>query len=138
MKRRRYGATTTVLLGLILLFSILLAGCKLNKTSIEDRVDGFIADLNNGDYASLYKNFHENSKTNSVARSPSFWDGTAFASGNGPFTWSSIAYGDPTSALFTSGGGASNEAASFDMKEEDKDDWYILSLSIPSLGVNLN
>ena len=138
MKRtgRMVLATAVVALALV------MSGCNLNKTSIEDRIDMFISDVQAGSYGSMYEHFHEDSTTYTVARTDgvTFWDTTSFSAADGTKTFSGLSYGDPTIGTYLASGIGTDTGITFDMREEDKDDWFIRSITFASgsYAPNLN
>ncbi len=113
---------------------LVLSGCAIDKTSIEDRIATFIQDANAGRYSSLYKHLHSDCGDRNAAKNAIFWDTTPFKSADAPFTVTGVSDSSTTTGTFDSNGIGAPTAITFVMKEEDKDDWFILSISIPGLA----
>ena len=111
-----------------------LGGCALKGTSIEDRVNDFIAELQAGSYSGLYKHLHEDCTERSAAVSGvTFWNTTPFNTTDAPFMFTSLSYGGSTTATFESDDVLTPTGITFEMQEEDSDDWFIRRILIPGL-----
>ena len=117
--------------------ALMLGGCAMDKTSIEDRIGEFIADVNAGDYGNLYKHLHTDCADRNAAKAAAFWDPTTvFKAVNKPFSLSGMSFGTTSTGTLNSAVGP--DTITFVMKEEDPDDWFILSISVPSEGLTVN
>jgi hypothetical protein len=114
--------------------ALTLGGCALDKTSIEDRIAEFIADANAGDYSNLYKHLHSDCSQRNAAKAPAFWDTTAFGPSQTPVSLSGMSYGTTSTGTINCAG-AGAQSITFQMKEEESDDWFILSISVTTFGV---
>ncbi len=112
--------------------AVMLGGCALDKTSVEDRIASFIEDANAGRYSSLYEHLHSDCTERNAARSASFWDNTPFDPDYRQFSLSGMSYGSTSTGQLNSSQPV--DSVTFVMKEEDDDDWYILSISTGSYG----
>lgn len=110
-----------------------LGGCALDKTSIDDRIESFIADANAGRYSKLYEHLHSDCADRNLAKNAAFWDTTPFEAGSAPFSVTGTSDSTPTTGTFDSLDPGPPTDITFVLKEEDEDDWYILSISIPGL-----
>ncbi len=111
-----------------------LGGCALNKTSIEDRIGEFIADANAGDYSNLYKHLHTDCTQRNALKTASNWEPTAFGSTETPVSLAGMSFGDTSATGTYNGQTTSGQSITFTMKEEDKDDWFILSISVTTFA----
>ncbi len=105
-----------------------LAGCALDKTSIQDRISMFISDANAGNYSVLYKHLHTDCTQREAAKSPLFWNTTAFGPTETPVTLS-VSYGTTTTGTIHCQV-ALDKAITFVMEEEETDNWFIRSIAV--------
>lgn len=106
----------------------LLAGCNLNKASIEDRIDMFMDDVHAGAYSSLYTHMHDDlGAIKDVMRISTYWTATSFLTTS---TLSGMSYGATTASGQFRDGLDVLAGITFQMREDDPDDWYILSITI--------
>ena len=106
-----------------------LSGCALGKTSIRDRISMFIDDVNAGAYGSLYKHLHSDCAQRNAAKTATFWDATPFGSTHTPVSLSGMSYLSTSTGTFGDHDPLS-APITLVMKEEEADDWFILSISI--------
>ncbi len=76
-----------------------LTGCMLSDP-VADRVNQFLADINNGNYGQVYLNFDPNILNYDGIKDPAFWD-TKFPPGDAPFSIVSLVTSDPANVTFT-------------------------------------
>jgi hypothetical protein len=110
-----------------------LGGCALDKTDIQDRIAAFIEDANEGRHSSLYEHLHSDCGDRNAAKNATFWDDTPFDPDYKTptsFSLSGMTYGTTSSGMLNSS--QPDDPITFVMKEEDEDDWYILSISTTS------
>jgi hypothetical protein len=126
MKRR------TVLLILLILAAgwlSYLAGCMLLGVSVDERVNQFVADINNGDYGQVYLNFDPDIIDYGGIRFPTFWS-DKFPSSGAPYTISSLLTIDPANVTFTLADSAAfptSWSVKFVMQQRGMD-WMIIEM----------
>ncbi len=124
MKRR-----VVLLMLLILAIGLLsyLAACSLLGVSVDERVNRFLADINNGDYGQVYLNFDPNILDWPGIQVAAFWD-TKFPPGNAPFSIASLASSDPSNVTFTISAAAfATKNVKFVMQKSGMD-WMIIEM----------
>ena len=110
-------------------FLFLLAGCSEDDSgmSIEDRIEAFVSDLSDSNRDGIFKeHFHPDSDSYSTGDEDAV--NAVFPNATG-YTVSSISGSGSSRTGYISGGNASATGTyTFNMKEEDDDDWLILNV----------
>ena len=125
--------TVILLLIAAVSFLFLVTGCTEEDSgmSIDDRIKAFVSDLNDLNRAGIFKeNFHPDS-TSYVTGDAGTIEGAFAADGQDYFT-TSISGSGSSRTVVIDGDQASHldyGSYTFNMKEEDDDDWLILSIS---------
>jgi hypothetical protein len=115
--------TALVLLG----FVLVAGGCNLFTTTVEQRIDDFLSDLNHdAGRTQISDNLHPDIR--SAWNDPTTWDGSQFSYDYRPFSLSGLNYGDHVTGTISSGG--PNGAIYFDMEKDTDGSWYIKAISI--------
>ena len=116
---------------LLVISSFSLIGCKEEGMSIDDRINAFVSDLNDSTRNGIFKeHFHSDSEVYSTGSegtiepvfpndsSESYSQTSISGSGSSRSVYIDCAGDDSVDGTYT-----------FSMKEEDEDDWYILSIN---------
>ncbi len=103
-----------------------LTGCMLSDP-VANRVNQFLAEINNGDYGQVYLNFDPNILNYDGIKDPAFWN-TKFPFGNAPFSITSLVTSDPANVTFTISGVAfASKNVKFVMQKSGMD-WMIIEM----------
>jgi hypothetical protein len=130
IRRRFQGPLRLLLLGVVAV--ALLGACQvvnlLFGVTIDNRIKDFSDGYTSGSYATLYKNFSDNTAQKNAMKDPTFWDSTPFAAGNQPQALKTYSLkGSTVTGTF------SNHYVSYDLTMEMEQtgmDWYILSITL--------
>jgi hypothetical protein len=123
-KRIALFLTALVLLGFVLVAS----GCNLFTTTVEQRIDDFLSDLNHDSgRTQISDNLHPD--VSAAWNDPATWDAGPLAYGNRMFSLSGLNYGDHVTGTIASDGGL-DEPIYFDMKKDTDGSWYIRRVDI--------
>ena len=106
-----------------------LTGCAEEDTmSINDRIREFVSDLNLSNRDGIKEHLHSDCSVSNSANE-AYWE-SKFTKTPPSYSVGSITEtGSKTRNVVINGGVALGNTFSFTMKEEDSDDWYILSIS---------
>jgi hypothetical protein len=123
-KRIALFLTALVVLG----FVLVAGGCNLFTTTVEQRIDDFLSDLNHDSgRTKISDNLHPD--VSAAWNDPATWDVSPFAYGNRTFSLSGLDYGDNVTGTIVSGGGL-NDPIYFDMQKDTDGSWYIKRVDI--------
>ncbi len=121
-----------VLLVLLCGFMFVFTSCEeeIDEVTIPERISELETDLNNGDYGSVYLNFHPDMPSYDSYKSESVINVGFLSDVYAPFNFGTpTVLGSSASGTFShSLGGTGTYTAT--MKEDGSDNWKILSLSI--------
>ena len=116
---------------LLVLLSSIFTGCAVGGMGINDRIREFVSDLNKTNRDSIKEHLHSDCSVSNSANEE-YWDEKFDNDGVQNYSVGSITEtGSKTRAVKILGGMYDADTFTFTMKEEDEDDWYILSISGP-------
>jgi hypothetical protein len=125
--------TTLALFLLALAAAVFVTGCNLNQVSISDRIDMFMDDVNSN-RGQMYTHLHEDVGDRNLAKKDTYWTpGTPFSAtyGTSQSLTNQNKSGDTLTADIVN---ASGDSVTFEMKEQDPDEWYIRRITF---GISL-
>ena len=126
-----------VLLVLLCGFGFLFMSCEeeIEEVTIPERISELETDLNNGDYGSVYLNFHPDMEAYSQSKSEDYINKGVWDEAYYPFDFGTpIGSGSSISGTF-SNKGFTNGTYTATMKEDGSDNWKILAITITA-GTN--
>lgn len=107
---------------------LLLTGCPLeDTTTVSERLNAFMSDVNREDYTSLYTHFHPLSSAFTARRAAETWTPAPFARGE-TYQLGTIS-NNATVTTTISGGIWSGDSITFTMLEDGSDNWKIRSIT---------
>jgi hypothetical protein len=130
--KKKSTARVILYVSIVILGSLLFSACpqpdKDESVSIEERIDAFIEDANNGNYSNMYTHIHPDAAKYDQSKTGDFW--TDDFSDNDHSLGTLNISGEVVTAKIDSDPTYNSDDIRFTMKEDGKKVWKILKLEI--------